>query len=420
MRSGLARVIPALILLAATATTTLAANKETINTVAAYSGQHGIRVDVFARNEVGLLEYFNLIVFDDTRLEYAGIAADRGALWYGLYPTHVDGNKIYVHGIASAPAYCTPPDLGDPGSPLYHVTFNVKAGAGAGLAALSFTTEGIWDGHWNDCGGSQINPTPDYVDGGVNVLGPAGHITISGDSASFLDPAIVDVLMHNDLDVFEYFHRILFEDAIVDVDSIVAARGQLSYGNYPTHVSGDTIFVHGWAGSGGCFTADPTYPGAALYRIYITIHPWATPGYVSPLTFLGSDPLWNHWVGCDLVTTDYFTATDGSIGIMIPVGVRDERAPAAATRFGAVAPNPTADGATASYYLAGAGHVELAIHDAAGRRVRSLVKGPRSAGWHDARWDGTDDRGRRVASGIYFYRLKAQSATLAKKIVVLK
>ena len=222
-----------------------AANKETIETVTAYIGQNGVRVDVFCHNEDDLFEYFNLIIFDDTKLDFVSIAADRGALWYGLYPTEVIGNHIYVHGVAGNFGDCIDPDLGEPGSPLYHIVFNVKPGVDAGLAALTFASEGVFDGHWNDCSGSGIAPTPDYYNGGVNILGHAGHITVGSDSTSPGEQAVVDVYMHNDLDVFEYFHQILFEDVVADVDSIVAARGALHYGNYPTHVSGDQIIVHG-------------------------------------------------------------------------------------------------------------------------------------------------------------------------------
>lgn len=398
----------------------MAANKETINTVDAYIGENSVRVDVFCRNEVGLLEYFNLIVFDDTKLDYVSIEADRGVLWYGVYPTQVVGNHIYVHGVGSAPSYCIDPDLGDPGSPLYHITFNVKQSVAAGLASLYFSSDGAFDGHWNNCSGQQISPDPDYYDGGIDVLGHAGHITIGSDSAQAGEQAIVDVYLHNDLDVFEYFNQILFEDAIADVDSIVALRGVLHYGFYPTHVSGDTILVHGWAGTGGCFNADHTYPGAGLYRIYFTLHGSATPGYTMPLTYLNGDPIWNHWVGCDLYTTDSFDASNGSVFVSIPTGTDVDRPTAAKTRFGQVVPNPTAGGALVSYHLEDAGHVTVAIYNAAGRKIKTLERGPRSAGWHEINWDGTDDGGRKISSGVYFYRLQTGSATFSKKLVVVK
>jgi len=397
-----------------------AANKETINTVDAYIGENGVRVDIFGHNEIGLLEYFNLIVFDDSKLEFVSIEADRGVLWYGNYPTHVDGNRIYIHGVASAPSYCINPDGGEPGDPLYHITFNVKPGVEPGPTGIYFASEGVWDGHWNDCSGYAVTPDPDYIDGAVNVLGHAGSIAIGSDSVLAGQQAVVDVHMHNDLDVFEYFNQILFEDAIADVDSIVAVRGTLHYGNYPTHVSGDTIFVHGWAGNGGCFYADHSDPGAALYRIFFTLHEWAPPGYTMPLNFLHDSPTWNHWVGCDLTTTDSFAAVDGSVHVLSPTGVEADYPVSAKSKLGRIAPNPTAHGPEISYYLAEPGPVTVAVYNAAGKKIETIEIGSRGKGWHNVNWDGTDDGGRKTSSGIYFIGLQTGSAVFGKKLVVVR
>jgi hypothetical protein len=125
---------------------------------------------------------------------------------------------------------------------------------------------------------------------------------------------VVDVYLHNDLDVFEYFNKIQFDNTMASVDNIVAARGVLQQsGNYPTQVVGNTIYVHGWAGTGNCFFVDHTYPGAVLYRITFTLSPSAPPGYTIPLTYQTGQFLWDHWIGCDLTTTDSFEATDGSL-----------------------------------------------------------------------------------------------------------
>jgi hypothetical protein len=49
-----------------------------------------------------------------------------------------------------------------------------------------------------------------------------------------------------------------------------------------------------------------------------------------------------------------------------------------------------------------------------------LVRGSQPAGRHTAVWAGTDDAGRRVASGVYFYRLTAGARTATRKMVMLK
>jgi len=83
-------------------------------------------------------------------------------------------------------------------------------------------------------------------------------------------------------------------------------------------------------------------------------------------------------------------------------------------------PNPTSGATTLSFSLARAGEVSLAIYDASGRRVRSLLSGPREPGRYAARWDGRDESGRPVGSGVYFYKLGTQERDLTGKLVVLR
>jgi hypothetical protein len=64
--------------------------------------------------------------------------------------------------------------------------------------------------------------------------------------------------------------------------------------------------------------------------------------------------------------------------------------------------------------------VSLKVFDAAGRLVRVLVEADRTAGVHEAFWDGRDDRGAQMSSGLYFCRLKAGSFTSLRKMVLLK
>jgi hypothetical protein len=53
--------------------------------------------------------------------------------------------------------------------------------------------------------------------------------------------------------------------------------------------------------------------------------------------------------------------------------------------------------------------------------VKTLVDGQRSAGrLYEARWNGLNDRGQPVASGVYFYKLMARGFTQTKKMVLLK
>jgi flagellar hook assembly protein FlgD len=83
-------------------------------------------------------------------------------------------------------------------------------------------------------------------------------------------------------------------------------------------------------------------------------------------------------------------------------------------------PNPTTGAATLSFSLARAGEVSLAIYNASGRRVRALLSGSRGPGTYAARWDGRDEKGIEVPSGIYFYKLFALDRNEVGKVVVLR
>lgn len=71
------------------------------------------------------------------------------------------------------------------------------------------------------------------------------------------------------------------------------------------------------------------------------------------------------------------------------------------------APNPFNPATTIAFDLAAPSPVRLAVHDAAGRVVRRLLGETLPAGRHAVRWDGRDDRGRPLASGVYYCRLHA-------------
>ena len=66
------------------------------------------------------------------------------------------------------------------------------------------------------------------------------------------------------------------------------------------------------------------------------------------------------------------------------------------------------------------GAVEVAVFDLMGRRVRTLVDGVLPAGEHRAIWNGDDDTGRAMASGVYVYRLNTGSHQLARRMVLVR
>jgi hypothetical protein len=89
-------------------------------------------------------------------------------------------------------------------------------------------------------------------------------------------------------------------------------------------------------------------------------------------------------------------------------------------RLGDARPNPFNAKTTISYDLPQASPVQIVIYDVAGRIVRTLVDGVVPAGSHHAEWDGRDDSGRPLSSGIYFYGMKAGAYQSQKRMTLLK
>jgi predicted deacylase len=84
-------------------------------------------------------------------------------------------------------------------------------------------------------------------------------------------------------------------------------------------------------------------------------------------------------------------------------------------------PNPFNPRTTIRFDVPADGPVDLAVYNASGRVVRTLVAGEdRTAGRHEVDWNGTDDRGIPVASGVYFARIAVAGQEMSSKMVLLK
>jgi hypothetical protein len=83
-------------------------------------------------------------------------------------------------------------------------------------------------------------------------------------------------------------------------------------------------------------------------------------------------------------------------------------------------PNPFNPATTMEFVLEKPSQATLRIYDASGRCVRALVSEVRPAGRYAQRWDGNDELGAPVASGVYFYRLEAGDFVAMRKMVLLK
>jgi hypothetical protein len=83
-------------------------------------------------------------------------------------------------------------------------------------------------------------------------------------------------------------------------------------------------------------------------------------------------------------------------------------------------PNPFSNSTELSFEIGHQERLAVVIYNVAGQRVRSIDKGSMPAGKHSIVWDGKDDSGQRVASGMYFYTVQTLRGVSAKKMVLLE
>jgi hypothetical protein len=105
--------------------------------------------------------------------------------------------------------------------------------------------------------------------------------------------------------------------------------------------------------------------------------------------------------------------------IPAPAGVGDQTFIAEA-QLQVASPNPFSSTTMINYNLARSGTVRIAIYDVSGRLIRTLASESVSAGPGRIQWNGKDDAGRQVASGVYRCRLDTDSGTVVRPIIRLR
>ena len=83
-------------------------------------------------------------------------------------------------------------------------------------------------------------------------------------------------------------------------------------------------------------------------------------------------------------------------------------------------PNPLNPVTEIKYAIPEAGHVKIMVFNILGQNVRNLVDKEQSVGQYSVVWDGKDTNGETVASGVYFYRIKANEFSETRKMLLLK
>jgi hypothetical protein len=158
--------------------------------------------------------------------------------------------------------------------------------------------------------------------------------------------------------------------------------------------------IAGQYGVNGNFAEDPLFCDAVGGDYQIDACSPCAPSFSPPGCGL---------VGADSVGCGNYTSVPES-GTAVPT----------AFRLSPPIPNPFNPITTIGFELPKAADVLLTVHDVSGRRVAVLVRSAHEAGSFVTTWDGRDESGREVGSGIYFARLVAGEFTATRKMLLLK
>lgn len=83
-------------------------------------------------------------------------------------------------------------------------------------------------------------------------------------------------------------------------------------------------------------------------------------------------------------------------------------------------PNPFNQSTTINYQLQKPELVSLKVYNITGQLIKTLDDGYRIAGDHAIKWDGKDESGKRVTTGLYFYRLNTANVSEVKRLLLVK
>ena len=83
-------------------------------------------------------------------------------------------------------------------------------------------------------------------------------------------------------------------------------------------------------------------------------------------------------------------------------------------------PNPFNPSTIIQYDIPKVGIVEISIYDISGKLIKTILNQSQAAGLHKVHWDGRNEAGEKVASGIFVYTVKFDKICLSKKMILLK
>jgi len=164
-------------------------------------------------------------------------------------------------------------------------------------------------------------------------------------------------------------------------------------------------------GSGGIFSAEPdsfTVNMGSGQVVNVSFAPQAQGNYSGWIRFVSNDPVND--------TLSVYVEGTGDQVTGIDEGTNIPKTFAVSPNY----PNPFNPTTTIKYQLPQTSDVQLSIFNVLGQKVRTLVNAQIEAGYHSTEWDGRNDLGAQVGSGIYIYRFSAGDYLRVQKMIMLK
>jgi len=152
---------------------------------------------------------------------------------------------------------------------------------------------------------------------------------------------------------------------------------------------------------------DP-YPGSTLNRNFSPTTAPNSNSYYSSNTLVRVENISNSG---DTMTAD--------LSVRVPTGINDQFNRPVNFTLSQNYPNPFNPNTVISYSLQKSGSLKIDVFNMLGEKVKTLFDGSEKAGLHQISWNGTDETGRTVSSGLYFYRLKFEDIAQTKKMTLL-
>jgi hypothetical protein len=170
--------------------------------------------------------------------------------------------------------------------------------------------------------------------------------------------------------------------------------------------------VYGLTDRGGVYVIDWSDPAAA-----VVVGQYFEPGW-DPKAIVASDEA---LFVCDASQGGRVVILPGQDRSIAATGTPAPGAEGPLTHFlGPGIPNPFISSTRLGFVLGRAERIQLVVHDLSGRVVRHLVDGALEAGEHTFAWDGRDDGGRRVGSGVYFARLAGERRSDSRRLTLVR